>query len=463
MKLDGIHHISAMTGDAPRQPRLLHAGAGPAAGRQDGQPGRPERLPPLLRRRARHAGRRADVLRVPGPAPRPRRARGWCTASSRRSGPRRRSTSGRRASATRAWRVERVAAGALRFADPEGLGHELVVAGPRPAAARRAPGGPGRARAVGLRRACAPTRPRRSAAASCSRGSSAPSAPATASGSCAGRRRGGDDRAGTPRRRSGACRAPARSTTSRGAPPGRSTRRWRARLADAGVQVTPVIDRYYFHSIYFREPSGVLYEIADDGPGFTRDMPVEELGSRVILPRLARGAARGGGGAADAAARPPRGLACGRERPTDGWRYLATSARATPARTRAGPGAADAARHGRRRAGDARRSAARLLPGAPMLAPRGRVSEGGAARFFSRTPGGPVPLPRPPGAHRRARRLRAGGRRRPRPGGPAAGGRRLLERRERGGRPHAAPPRPARRRRAAAADAARAGARRAST
>ena len=45
-----------------------------------------------------------------------------------------------------------------------------------------------------------------------------------------------------------------------------------------------MIDRYYFHSIYFREPSGVLYEIADDGPGFTRDMPVEELGSRVILP-----------------------------------------------------------------------------------------------------------------------------------------------------------------------------------
>ena len=48
--------------------------------------------------------------------------------------------------------------------------------------------------------------------------------------------------------------------------------------------MTPVIDRYYFHSIYFREPSGVLYEIADDGPGFTRDMPVEELGTRVILP-----------------------------------------------------------------------------------------------------------------------------------------------------------------------------------
>ena len=51
-----------------------------------------------------------------------------------------------------------------------------------------------------------------------------------------------------------------------------------------GVQSTPVIDRHYFHSIYFREPSGVLFEIADDGPGFTADDPIEELGSRIILP-----------------------------------------------------------------------------------------------------------------------------------------------------------------------------------
>ncbi len=59
---------------------------------------------------------------------------------------------------------------------------------------------------------------------------------------------------------------------------------WHDRLVEAGVRATQVIDRYYFHSIYFREPSGVLYEIADDGPGFTRDLPVEELGTRIILP-----------------------------------------------------------------------------------------------------------------------------------------------------------------------------------
>ena len=60
--------------------------------------------------------------------------------------------------------------------------------------------------------------------------------------------------------------------------------RWLDRLRDAGVPSTPIIDRYYFHSIYFREPSGVLFEIADDAPGFTVDGPVEELGSRIILP-----------------------------------------------------------------------------------------------------------------------------------------------------------------------------------
>ena len=60
--------------------------------------------------------------------------------------------------------------------------------------------------------------------------------------------------------------------------------RWQQHLAAAGVQVTPVIDRHYFHSIYFREPSGVLYEIADDGPGFAVDVPEEQFGTEVILP-----------------------------------------------------------------------------------------------------------------------------------------------------------------------------------
>jgi glyoxalase family protein len=59
---------------------------------------------------------------------------------------------------------------------------------------------------------------------------------------------------------------------------------WLERLHKGGVSSTPVIDRHYFQSIYFREPSGVLYELATKGPGFTVDDPLEELGSRLILP-----------------------------------------------------------------------------------------------------------------------------------------------------------------------------------
>jgi glyoxalase family protein len=59
---------------------------------------------------------------------------------------------------------------------------------------------------------------------------------------------------------------------------------WREAVADAGLYVTPVLDRQYFQSIYFREPGGVLFEIATDPPGFTRDEPVEALGSGLMLP-----------------------------------------------------------------------------------------------------------------------------------------------------------------------------------
>ena len=61
-------------------------------------------------------------------------------------------------------------------------------------------------------------------------------------------------------------------------------KRWYDLLQLVGVSNSGIIDRHYFHSIYFREPSGVLFEIADDYPGFTVDVPMEQLGSVVILP-----------------------------------------------------------------------------------------------------------------------------------------------------------------------------------
>ena len=59
---------------------------------------------------------------------------------------------------------------------------------------------------------------------------------------------------------------------------------WRERVIEAGARPTPVIDRFYFRSIYFREPSGVLFEIATLGPGFTVDEPLESLGEKLSLP-----------------------------------------------------------------------------------------------------------------------------------------------------------------------------------
>jgi glyoxalase family protein len=59
---------------------------------------------------------------------------------------------------------------------------------------------------------------------------------------------------------------------------------WRQRVAEAGHRPTPVIDRFYFKSIYFREPNGILFELATLGPGFAVDEDPEHLGERLSLP-----------------------------------------------------------------------------------------------------------------------------------------------------------------------------------
>ena len=59
---------------------------------------------------------------------------------------------------------------------------------------------------------------------------------------------------------------------------------WQKRVAESGAHPTPVIDRFYFKSVYFREPSGVLFEIATIGPGFTVDEPLEHLGEKLSIP-----------------------------------------------------------------------------------------------------------------------------------------------------------------------------------
>ncbi|WP_342332804.1 ring-cleaving dioxygenase [Pedobacter sp. FW305-3-2-15-E-R2A2] len=60
---------------------------------------------------------------------------------------------------------------------------------------------------------------------------------------------------------------------------------FRERISSQGLQITPKIDRDYFFSLYFREPGGVLFEIATDNPGFTVDEPLAELGTHLMLPQ----------------------------------------------------------------------------------------------------------------------------------------------------------------------------------
>ena len=57
-----------------------------------------------------------------------------------------------------------------------------------------------------------------------------------------------------------------------------------ARAAQAGLRTSGEVERYYFTSLYFREPNGILFEIATDGPGFDVDEPMETLGEHLALP-----------------------------------------------------------------------------------------------------------------------------------------------------------------------------------
>jgi glyoxalase family protein len=59
---------------------------------------------------------------------------------------------------------------------------------------------------------------------------------------------------------------------------------WTQRLTELGIRHSGEIDRYYFRSLYFREPNGILFEIATDGPGFATDEPMATLGERLALP-----------------------------------------------------------------------------------------------------------------------------------------------------------------------------------
>ncbi|MDP2711293.1 MAG: VOC family protein [Solirubrobacteraceae bacterium] len=311
MNLDGIHHITAITGDAPRNvdfytrvlglrmtaktvnqddPSVYHL----FYGDENAQPG-------------------ADLTFFEYPGAKPGRAGAgmvhriaWRVASPR---------------ALEFWAArlgddgvatEHGDGGSLRFSDPEGLDHELVVdqtsdealvaehpeipaavalqgfEGVRAYSARPSDSAlvlerlMGAARADGPDRADAGSGGARTGDAGDGR-DEGDEAGESATFELRGERRGGWIAWDAPpdargRQSAGTIHHVAWATTDADLP------NWIERVTKAGIPNSGYVDRHYFHSLYFREPGGVLYELATREPGFTVDGPVEELGTKLILP-----------------------------------------------------------------------------------------------------------------------------------------------------------------------------------
>ena len=284
MKLEGIHHITAITGDAPRNVEFYAGTLGLRMVKKTVNQDDPTVYHLFYADEQGSPGADLTFFEYPGAA-RGRPGDGqvhrivWRVAAPE---------------AIEFWaarlaehgvETERVDGG-LRFADPEGLDHELQgLRRQRRPADRRPPRDPARARAAGLRR-----RPRLRERPRPQRGAAARDA------RLPGRR---GRRLGGPRRRA---RRPLRlrpgrrraSAPSQGAGSVHhiafatqtdEQEAWRDRVAQSGnARPTPVIDRFWFRSVYFREPSGVLFELATMGPGFDTDEDIEHLGEKLTLP-----------------------------------------------------------------------------------------------------------------------------------------------------------------------------------
>ena len=265
MKLEGIHHITAITGDAQRNVDFYAGVLGLRLVKKTVNQDQPDVYHLFYADEEGSPGADLTFFEFPGAAA-GAPARAWSTGSSGGSP---------RAEALDFWAERLGAAGIeteregerLRFADPEGLEHELAVVDDRRRAAdRRPPRGPGASSRCRASTPCAPTRPTPSAAAGCSRTRSASS-----------RRDDGWEARGDRARRPYVYDEPPAERGLQGAGTVHHVawasemdehEAWRERAIEGGAQPTPVIDRFWFKSIYFREPSGVLFEIATLGPGF---------------------------------------------------------------------------------------------------------------------------------------------------------------------------------------------------
>ena len=298
MKLEGIHHVTAITGDAPGNVDFYADKLGLRLVKKTVNQDDPTVYHLFYADEKGGAGSDITFFEYPG-------------AAQGRAGA---GMVHRVALARRLGGVARLLGGAARCrarpdddrcASPIPKGSSTssssIETGEEPLTAR-APGDPGRARAPRLRRrarvhAAIPERSdefleRARVRAGLGRARRATAAAPTST---------------TRRRRAPASRAPAPCTTSRGPRTPEEHEAWRERVAGRQARApTPVIDRFYFKSIYFREPSGVLFEIATIGPGFTADEPLESLGERLSLPPDFEAPPRAGRADADADHEPAR-------------------------------------------------------------------------------------------------------------------------------------------------------------
>ena len=176
-------------------------------------------------------------------------------------------------------------AGRLRFDDPEGLGLELAVVDTSDAPlVGRAPGGARRARAARLRQRARVHRHTRGEPRAARDDARLRLRPASSAWEARGAVRGGHY-AYDPPPASGAG-VPGAGTVHHVAWASNMDEQeaWLERVRGAGAHASGIIDRFWFRSIYFREPSGVLFEIATMGPGFSIDEDAEHLGETLILP-----------------------------------------------------------------------------------------------------------------------------------------------------------------------------------
>jgi glyoxalase family protein len=281
MRLEGIHHITAITGDAPRNVDFYTRVLGLRLVKKSVNQDDPTVYHLFYADEQGSAGSDLTFFEYPGAAP-GRPGRGmvhrvlWRVASE---------------DALSFWAerlsgegvpVARPGGGALRFPDPEGLEHELVVdtSGDDPLVADH-PEVPAEHALRGFDGVRAYAQD-----AEQSRGLLEGALAFTPTGDgweARGGRRGGTYAYDRPPDGGGIQGAGTVHHVA-WASPMDEHEAWRDRVLRAGGRPTPVIDRFYFRSIYFREPSGVLFEIATIGPGFATDEPQESLGQKLALP-----------------------------------------------------------------------------------------------------------------------------------------------------------------------------------